>query len=295
MGNGTMSEVTDPELLKQLNAGRTPEGPAEPQRSPGYVGPRLVGYPVGIGTDLAMGVGQGLLDPIEGLIQMAEKSTDWKLAPDSIRNWARSYRNDARSTLMGMGGEVLGNVLPGASGLAGRVVGLIPRIVSGAAMGAAQPVEGGGDYWKTKRNQASWGGITGGLLPPVAQGLGGLYSIPAPIARWLGIHHLPLQSIVQQASRLPAGSYGRVAGQVAGENPVGQPQPEPPRKTPLDALGETISGIHQTPTPLPGQSLYRGITDLAGWDQPPPKKPAPKPEPKKPPPKDETRFPQEDE
>ena len=90
-----MPEVTDPALLKELNASRVPPTPEEGK-------PRPRRKRIGDFTEGAVGVSQGLLDPVEGAAQFAEQvlqklAPGTKVAPDSVRNWARDWRNRARS------------------------------------------------------------------------------------------------------------------------------------------------------------------------------------------------------
>lgn len=165
------------------------------------------GYPTpspeGDATAFGKGAIQGFaLDPIEGLIQLAEKSTGWK-APNmfGLRDWARNYRNQVQSTTAGRVGEIGGNIagmaIPGgavargvtgatrAVGAASRALGaanvgrrihqaagVVGRGTAGALAGEAMPVQGAQsdeEYWRTKNNQALLGLGIGSTLPAVAQ------------------------------------------------------------------------------------------------------------------------------
>ena len=150
-----MPVVTDPNLVQQLDALRPrPEPKEEPRK--GRDGIHLGKYRVGNEIDLARGVGQGLLDPVEGAAQFAEHvlkkfAPDAKVAPDALRKWARDYRKEARSSIAGVGGEVIGNLAPGLiTGGLTQGLGWGSRLLGGAAAGALQPVSGDGDFWRTK-------------------------------------------------------------------------------------------------------------------------------------------------
>src|SRR5882672_11194374 len=144
MPDGTKKRAignTPEEAWQSVNASLAP--PSEP-RKPGEKGPLKIGDPV----EFLRGVSQGVMDPIEGLVQLAEKSTGWNIAPEGLRNWAREYRKQAQSTIAGQGGEVVGNIagfmIPGM--VAARMpalfsaAGLGGRAIMGAAGGLAQPV-----------------------------------------------------------------------------------------------------------------------------------------------------------
>ena len=234
-----MPEITDPELLKELNAYRVVTTPDKGKgRAPKQFGNA---------TEVLVGVSQGLIDPVEGLVQLAEKSSGWKLAPESVRNFARDWRNRAQSTYAGIGGEVIGNVLPAFAtggttipaalagtlpkaliGLAPRAGAaaaqrLIPRAIVGAGSAAAAPVSGDSDYWRTKREQAALGAVTGGTVPALGHLAGQVAPLiaHAGLPRWLS--HLAGGTIgagatgVSRAVISPGpGGYGRVAGVVRG-------------------------------------------------------------------------------
>jgi hypothetical protein len=217
-----MSEVTDPELLKQLNS---PSGAAgDPGRVEG-------GWKIGNELDLLQGVAQGLIDPVEGIVQLAEKSTGWDIAPQGVKDWARNYRKQARSTMLGIGGEVAGNIAPSLllpGGAAGTAASWGERALTGAVAGMAQPVSGGGDYWQTKKAQMAAGGIGGAALPPVA-GVAGrtIGAIPSGIMHLLhrGSPAVPLANLATQAaSRLRPGAIGAVGGMARGGSPLETPE-----------------------------------------------------------------------
>ena len=214
-----MTEVSDPELLKQLN-----EGPGSNVLE---MAPQ--GLKIGDEIDLLRGVSQGLIDPIEGIVQLAEKSTGWELAPDSVRSWAREYRKKAQSTAMGIGGEVVGNIAPALVFPAGTAASLIERGIAGGIAGGVEPVSGGGDYWRTKAGQVAAGAITGGAAPAISGAVGRMApaisqarGVPGWIRGTLGLGATPLSAI---ANRLPTGGgpYGAVAGVARGANPTGTP------------------------------------------------------------------------
>ena len=239
-----MSEVSDPELLRQLN---------DPASAPGGGDPRIPvggGMKLGDPYDAARGGMQGLLDPVEGLAQFAEWVAGRQLTPDSLRNWARDFRKQARSTYAGIGGEVAGNVagmaIPGAIlgklGLLGQATSLGGRAAEAAAAGAAsgvvQPVEGGGDYGRAKINQALLGGVAGPLggaavgqaakaLPYVLHPVGG---VTHAIMQALGkSSNLPSSTIGNLAQQLKPRWYGTGAGMYEGANPPPAAAPAPAR------------------------------------------------------------------
>lgn len=61
---------------------------------------------------LFTGVGQGLLDLVEGPVSLAEKATGLKLAPQGVREWAKDYQRRAESTPEGRIGEFVGGIAP---------------------------------------------------------------------------------------------------------------------------------------------------------------------------------------
>jgi hypothetical protein len=217
-----MSEVTDPELLKQLNS---PSGAAgDPGRVEG-------GWKLGNELDLLQGVAQGLIDPVEGIVQLAEKSTGWDLAPQGVKDWARDYRKQARSTMLGMGGEVAGNLAPSlipGIGPLGTGAAWADRALIGSVAGVAQPVSGGGDYWQTKKAQEAAGAIGGAVLPPLAGAAGRTFAaIPSSIMHFLhrGSPAVPLANLATQAaSRLSPRAVGAVAGMARGGSPLETPE-----------------------------------------------------------------------
>jgi hypothetical protein len=221
-----MSKISDPELLKQLDA---PEA-GDPGRVEG-------GWKVGDPIDLLQGISQGLIDPVEGIVQLAEKSTGWKIAPQNVRDWARNYRNQARSTMLGVGGEVVGNIAPALvlpGGAMGTAASLGERAIAGAVAGGLQPVSGGGDYWRAKANQAILGGLTGGGLAPLARQAARIapflghtaahmHFIPGAGVRLGQLAAMPISGAARQVAKLPAGASGAVAGMPYGARPLETP------------------------------------------------------------------------
>jgi len=228
MPDGTKKRAignTPEEAWQSVNASLAP--PSEP-RKPGEKEPLKLGEPI----DVLRGVSQGLLDPVEGLVQLAEKTTGWDLAPKGLRDWARDYRKKAQSTVLGQGGEIGGNLLwsavPGVgaartAALAGRVAPWLGRATVGAVGGMAAPVSGGGseeDYWRAKQNQASLGAIGGTALPAIAGAAARAGQIPAHIS-----YYHPLASSLANVAAQGAGAAGRglqtiapeAAGAAAGE------------------------------------------------------------------------------
>jgi hypothetical protein len=245
-----MSEVTDPELLKQLNS---PSGAAgDPGRVEG-------GWKLGNELDLLQGVAQGLIDPVEGIVQLAEKSTGWNLAPQGIKDWARDYRKQARSTMLGMGGEVVGNLAPSLipGGAIGTGAAWADRALTGAVAGMAQPVSGGGDYWQTKRAQTALGGAGGAVVPPVAGAAGRtIAAIPSSIMHFLhrGSPAVPLANLATQAaSRLSPRAVGAVGGMARGGSPI--ETPEGRLRVTRDAPSPPPDDDKQPPPPLPRPSF----------------------------------------
>lgn len=219
-----MSEVSDPDVLKQLN---------DPSTAPSSGDLTIPAVPdqmkMGEAMDIVKGMGQGLLDPFEGLAQLAEHIAHHKLAPDAIRQWAKDYRKQVQGTYLGVGGEVLGNVaglaIPG--GAIGRATSIGGRIAEGvgegALSGALQPVTGGGDYWATKRRQAVEGGLAGGAGPVV---VGPATNAAAMLAHpKSGLLHMfahggmPGTALGNLAQRAAPRKYGEAAGIYRGMNP----------------------------------------------------------------------------
>lgn len=197
-------------------AGSDPANPAEHGRR--------LGDPV----DMLKGVMQGWLDPIEGLAQLAEKSTGWKLAPKELRDWARDYRNRVQSTPMGQIGEFAGNIvnptsfIPGAG--AARAIPMMVRAGVGAAGGAAQPVSGDQDYWRTKANQALLGAVTGASLPAVAAAARRAGQVPTHFSIFhpftSGVLNTGLGAVAatgRQLGRVSPGAAGLAVGEVEGQ------------------------------------------------------------------------------
>jgi hypothetical protein len=193
----------------------------------------------GSASDVLDGVMQGLLDPIEGMVQLAEHAGGHKIAPDSLRNWARDYRKKVQGSWFGQGGEFLGNAATFAIPFAGaargaaaantalRAVPAAARAIEGATAAELQPVSGGGDYWKTKRSQAVGGAALGSTLPALAKGAG-------YVAPWLTrftAGHMPhwlwnasgggsLPAVASQAAGAVApGAVGGVVGEIQGQHP----------------------------------------------------------------------------
>lgn len=194
------------------------------------------GDPVEFGKGAIQGA---VLDPIEGLIQLAEKSTGWR-APNAfgLRDWARDYRARVQGTHLGQAGEVVGNVaglaLPGgavargvtgatrAVGAASRALGaanvgrrihqaagVVGRGTAGALAGEAMPVQGAQsdeEYWRAKNNQALLGLGIGSTLPAVAQAAS-RYGAHLPSGTGAWWHH-PFAAAVGPAAR-GAGSIGQ--------------------------------------------------------------------------------------
>lgn len=224
-----MSKITDPKLLEQLNAGTDI--------------PRVEGgWKVGDATDLLHGVMQGLIDPVEGIVQLAEKSSGWKLAPQGVKDWARQYREKARSTMLGIGGEVVGNIAPAVlmpeiSGpaWAGRFAPLVSRAATGGAFAEMQPVDSGQDYWRAKRNQAITGMAAGGAMPPVTGVASRVVSAPLAVLRMLtgqmphGLHGLAA------AARLPSAAWGTASGAANRASAPEDREPAAPAPTPAPA------------------------------------------------------------
>lgn len=232
-----MSKITDPALLKQLNE----EAPAgDPARAP----PRVEGgYKLGNEIDLMAGVAQGVIDPIEGIVQLAEKSSGWHLAPEGVKNMARALRNRAQSSALGIGGEVAGNLLPMIIAPEAEAAGWLGRAAAGAARAGMQPVSGGkdNDYWATKGAQLAGGAAAGPAGAALARGAGKVAPYLPFVGHPLtGIAHLvrsamgkhsnpPISQLANAASRLPSAGYAATAGMARGAVPIkgDQQAPEP--------------------------------------------------------------------
>jgi hypothetical protein len=204
---------------------------------------------------------QGWLDPIEGVAQLAEHTTGWHLAPKELKDWARSFRSSAQSTVAGQAGELAGNVfnpamlipgagvargvgaiasrLPGAARAAAAFPGLIRgggAAISGAVGGAMEPVSSGGDYRKTKQNQIAGGALTGGAFAPVARGVqAGARGIGSHMPAWVGGFGIPqgIENLARRAKKLPPAAVGRATGETIGQRPEGEDEEEDPPHFPL--------------------------------------------------------------
>lgn len=179
--------------------------------------------------DVTIGFGQGALDPIEGLIQLAEKGTGLHLAPQWLRNWAHDYRTRAQSTTMGQIGEVAGNIFNPAYLIPGvapaRAATLGGRALIGAGAGLTQPVEGDSNYWKTKGWQAAAGALGGSIAPTLgsvmakARGLTPHWSSMHPGASVAGMVLNPVVGGTGELlERIPPGPAGRAAGRIFEED-----------------------------------------------------------------------------
>ena len=235
-----MPVVTDPNLVQQLDALRPKTEPKEkPSRAPKRIGDF---------TEAAVGTSQGLLNPIEGSAQFIEAALrkfapGAKIAPDAIRNWARNWRNRAESSYTGIGGEVLGSLLPLLlTRNPANITSILGRAGVGALAAGAQPVSGGGDYWRTKAEQAASGAFIGGAVPPLASlaskapsavlhGVG----LPAWLAHRVGT---AVGAPVAAVGRTPSGPYGLVAGELEGQHPyerADEGEEPAPARTPASA------------------------------------------------------------
>jgi len=133
-------------------------------------------------ANLAAGFGQGLLDPIEGLGQMAEHlplvgGAVRAMIPDALRNWAKNYQRRVGASTAGEIGEFAGNVVPWLFQpelAAGRIASTVPRVAARIAERATlpatlQPVpQPGNDFWTQKGEQAAVGTALGAPLEAVA-------------------------------------------------------------------------------------------------------------------------------
>jgi len=219
-----MPEITDPELLKRLNAGRT----AQPDTAGGG---RESQFRLGNEIDLAKGVGLGVADPFVGLAQLvehvAQKATGRKVkvAPDVVRNWVRDYRKDVQSSAAGISGEVIGNVLPALfSGGTSLTPTIGTRLLAGGVAGALQPVSGSADYWKTKLGQTVMGAGAGATLPALAAAAAAAPRwaaskvLPTAVMHWWP-HNAGPGTLTGLAQRFGGGPAGAVAGEYRGTRP----------------------------------------------------------------------------
>jgi hypothetical protein len=255
-------EFDMPDGTKKRGSGETPEAAwqslntATPATPAGEGGANTEDKPrrIGDAMDALRGVAQGWLDPVEGIVQLAEKTTGWKVAPEGLRDWAREFRNRAQSTFAGQAGELAGNVInpvyaiPAAAvargaALAGRAAsgvlgagraartlgsamapgGLAARALGGAAGAAMAPVSGGGDYWHTKGNQALLGGLVGGTLPALAEQAGGLGAQAVHAPWWMQQTLIPqtvsgaTRGIASGVERVTPATMGGIVGEAVGQ------------------------------------------------------------------------------
>lgn len=145
--------------------------------------------------NFAAGVGQGLLDLPEGTAQLAEHipyvgGAVRAVIPNSLRDWAKNYRNRVEASTAGEIGEFAGNVLPAflqpeigiASNLSkvpylGRALGFGGRVLERGTLPAAlQPVDASQgqdkDFWTRKAVQGGVGTALGTLGETLASTLG---------------------------------------------------------------------------------------------------------------------------
>lgn len=158
----------------------------------------VTGSPQGFGStplNFAAGVGQGLLDLPEGGVQLAEHipyvgGAVRAVIPNSLRDWARNYRQRAESTTAGEVGEFAGNVLPAflqpelgiaraaeAAPYVGKGLGFLGRVFErGTLPATVQPVDTSQgrdkDFWNRKKIQAEVGTALGTAGETVASLLG---------------------------------------------------------------------------------------------------------------------------
>ena len=245
-----MPEITDPELLKELNAHRVSTAPVK-----------------GRGTneiDVAAGIAQGLIDPVEGLVQILERSTGKKLAPERVRDLARTLRDRAQASGLGIAGEVVGNILPAILTMGESApltaASILPRAAAGATMGALQPVRGDSDFWNTKVRQALLGAGAGVTLPALASAARRLPSavlhgtgLPAWLAHRMGsVVSVPAGAI----ESLPSGMSGRVAGLYRGTHPTEREDEE--------AVPTRAPSVPPAAIPIPDSTLMEIVRSFSG-------------------------------
>lgn len=192
--DGTVRTIEAPtreqaiEMLRGQVSGTPPPGigsPTHPTESPQDFGSTP--------ANLAAGVGQGLLDPIEGGVQLLEHAPYIGGAvsaaiPSGLREGARRFRQRAEASTAGEIGEVAGNILPFlfqpelglARGLAavpkiGKALGFGGRVLERGTLPAAlEPVDTsqGGDFASQKLAQTAVGTVLGTGGEAVASTLG---------------------------------------------------------------------------------------------------------------------------
>ena len=183
--------------------------------SPGHSPPPDFGS---TGANFAAGVGQGLLDPIEGGAQMVGHlpyvgPTLRNLVPQSVSDWTNNFRQRAESTTAGDIGEFAGNVVPflfqpelGIASRAaslGKVPGFLGRLFERATLPAAlQPVPEEqkprgtpDDFWQDKGIQTLIGTGVGAPFEAIASGLGNVGARAAAERTAAGTDgHVPIRS-----------------------------------------------------------------------------------------------------
>lgn len=200
-----MAEFDPKDFIKQYGEGGTAAAPAESDE-PGTLRSFAGGAVQG-----------ALFDPVEGIGQLIEHATGHDIPiPQAVRDWFDSYKEKYTSGEASQYGRVAGTVgsllIPaaGAARAAGwlgrttaaqagtkavqaalaapRTPGVISRFAKalptevrgtaiGAASGAAQPVEEGQDYAKTKLEQVASGALGGGI----GASLAGPLTMPATL------------------------------------------------------------------------------------------------------------------
>lgn len=147
----------------------------------------------------------------------------------------------------------------GAAGLAESVPTALGRILArgagtGAAMAAAEPVQGSSDYWADKGNQLAWGAGTGALAEPAAVTLGRfIQGVQDPQKRLLLDKDVPLtpgQLFGTVTPGKPLGGFFKRAEDMAVSVPIlGDRIAEAQDKAALGfnraTLNEVLAPIHQ--------------------------------------------------
>lgn len=129
--------------------------------------------------DFGRGFRQGLVDPIDGAIEIANHVVSRTLTPERLQEWQRSAQ---QAGWTGTAGRVLGNVINPLNLIpaswAGRAAAVLPlagraataarAAVGGATAAGLHPVGKTDDYTMSKLGQVALGGATAGSLGALA-------------------------------------------------------------------------------------------------------------------------------
>jgi hypothetical protein len=227
------------------------------------------------GIEFMAGVGQGLLDPIEGTWQLGTHAASAVTGRDLnyMPEWARRLQRYSRSTgLYGGGGEVLGNVINPINYLPGAVIGrlggatslasLAARGAGEGALAAAMQPTGDKDFLANKADQLAWGGLAGGAGGVLADAWANMsdtarHVLSLGLAHKTGVPHAMVNKILDH--------LGPHLGALAGFAARGEPNPEPERVPSSSAKPSSSSSAGWTADPDPASTDPDPKSDPLGY------------------------------